>query len=315
MDAVLTARRKPWVAGLLSVVVPGLGHIYCGHLAQGNILLVLFTLTYVACLALFVLVPLPAPHSVVVLSLIVLALWLYVIISAVRLARSEGGSYQPKGFNKWYVYLAVWVIVALIIQDGVREFVVKPYRMAAGSMAPTLLVGERIFVNQMAYGLQWPQDCQFRLSLPPMACYSSTLLVAFSQPLRGDVIVFPYPEDEDRDFIKRIVGLPGETVEVRDKVILVNGEPLDDGANRKWVDPHVFSRLDNPRDNFGPVTIPENSYFVMGDNRDRSLDSRFFGYVARKKIRGKAARIYWSRARDESLWGRVRWERIGKAIS
>jgi len=169
-------------------------------------------------------------------------------------------------------------------------------------------------VSKLSYGLQWPADCKFRMSVLPVNCYSSKTVVKFGQPERGDIIVFRYPEDEEKDFIKRVVGLPGDTIQIRNKVVSVNGVPLEDKAYTQRVDPGMIDGSVNPRDNFGPVTVPAESYFVMGDNRDQSLDSRFWGYVSAQKIRGKAFRIYWSWS-GQGHWEQwVRWERLGKAI-
>jgi len=147
-----------------------------------------------------------------------------------------------------------------------------------------------------------------------MTCYTSSSLLSFGAPQRGDIIVFRYPEDEDKDFIKRVVGLPGDTVEIRNKVVFVNGAPLDEHGYTQRVDPGVIDGAINPRDNFGPVTVPAGKFFVMGDNRDQSLDSRFWGYVSAEKIRGKAFRIYWSWSGQGDWQGWVRWDRLGKAI-
>lgn len=206
------------------------------------------------------------------------------------------------------------IIVAMLLAFAIRVFVVQAFKIPSGSMIPTLLVGDHILVSKLAYGLQWPQDCRFRISFPPVTCYTSRLLLRFGEPQRGDIIVFRYPEDEDKDFIKRIVGVPGDTIELRNKVVYVNGVPLPDKGYTQRVDPGIIDGAINPRDNFGPVTVPENSYFVMGDNRDQSLDSRFWGYVTADKIKGKAFRIYWSWS-GQGHWTKwVRWDRFGKAI-
>lgn len=164
-------------------------------------------------------------------------------------------------------------------------------------MIPTLNVGDHILVNKFLYGTRIP--------------FTDTILLPIRHPRRQDIVVFKYPEDESKDFIKRIIGEPGDTVEVRQKDVYING--------RRLVEPYIihkeFSMLSSelqPRDNFGPVVIPEDSYFVMGDNRDQSLDSRFWGFVKAGKIRGKAFMIYWSWD-GEDTW--VRWNRIGKLVS
>jgi len=206
------------------------------------------------------------------------------------------------------------IILAMLLAFAIRVFMVQAFKIPSGSMIPTLLVGDHILVSKLSYGIQWPGDCKFRVSFPPVTCYTSHALVSFGDPQQGDVIVFRFPEDEEKDFIKRIVGLPGDTIEVRNKIVFVNGKALDDKGFTQRVDPGIIHGSVNPRDNFGPVTVPDKSYFVMGDNRDQSLDSRFWGYVRLEKIRGKAFRIYWSWSGHGEWTQWVRWERIGQAI-
>lgn len=206
------------------------------------------------------------------------------------------------------------IIVAMLLAFAIRVFMVQAFKIPSGSMIPTLLIGDHILVSKLSYGLQWPADCTLRMTFPPVTCYTSRTLASFGQPERGDVIVFRYPEDEDKDFIKRIVGLPGDQIEIRNKTVLVNGVPLDDRVYTQRIDPGVIDGVINPRDNFGPVTVPENAYFVMGDNRDQSLDSRFWGFVRAEKIKGKAFRIYWSWSGQGDWKQWVRWDRFGLAI-
>lgn len=206
------------------------------------------------------------------------------------------------------------IVVAMLLAFAIRLFVVQAFKIPSGSMIPTLLIGDHILVSKLSYGLQWPTDCKFQVAFPPVNCYSSHTVVAFGKPQRGDIIVFRFPEDEEKDFIKRIVGVPGDAIQIKNKVVLVNGTPLDDKAYTQRIDPGIIDGTINPRDNFGPVTVPEGSYFVMGDNRDQSLDSRFWGFVREEKIRGKAFRIYWSWAGQGNWTEWVRWERFGKAI-
>lgn len=164
-------------------------------------------------------------------------------------------------------------------------------------MIPTLNVGDHILVNKFLYGTRIP--------------FTDTILLPIRHPRRLDIVVFKYPEDESKDFIKRIIGEPGDTVEVRQKEVYINGQRL--------VEPYMIHKESSmlaselqPRDHFGPVVVPEESYFVMGDNRDQSLDSRFWGFVKDSKIRGKAFIIYWSWD-GKDTW--VRWNRIGKLVS
>ncbi len=213
----------------------------------------------------------------------------------------------------WREY-AEAIVVAILLAFVIRVFIVQAFKIPSGSMIPTLLIGDHILVSKLSYGIQWPGECRFKMALPPMTCYTTTNLVAFGPPQRADVIVFRYPEDEEKDFIKRIVGLPGDVVQIHNKVVYVNGAVVTDQVYTQRVDPGMIDGAINPRDNYGPVTVPEHSYFVMGDNRDQSLDSRFWGYVREEKIRGRALRIYWSWSGQGSWQEWVRWERIGKAI-
>ncbi len=206
------------------------------------------------------------------------------------------------------------IIVAIVLAFAIRVFVVQAFKIPSGSMIPTLLIGDHILVSKLSYGFQWPADCKLQWNVPPVNCYTSTTVIEFGKPQRGDVIVFRFPEDEEKDFIKRIVGTPGDTVQLRNKVVFVNGQPLDDKAFTRRIDPGIIESTINSRDNFGPVTVPEGSYFVMGDNRDQSLDSRFWGYVREEKIRGKAFRIYWSWSGQGNWMEWVRWERFAKGI-
>ena len=215
---------------------------------------------------------------------------------AVPDARVESAPRRKSVFREY----AEAIVVAMLLAFAIRIFVVQAFKIPSGSMIPTLVIGDHILVSKLSYGLQWPGTCRFSMSFPPMTCYTSSSLLSFGAPQRGDIIVFRYPEDEDKDFIKRVV--------------FVNGAPLDDHGYTQRVDPGVIDGAINPRDNFGPVTVPAGKFFVMGDNRDQSLDSRFWGYVSAEKIRGKAFRIYWSWSGQGDWQGWVRWDRLGKAI-
>jgi signal peptidase I len=185
--------------------------------------------------------------------------------------------------------LAVALLLALLI----RSFVVQAFKIPSGSMIPTLLIGDHILVNKFVYGVRVP--------------IVGTELLSVGRPRRGDVVVFVYPQDEGKDFIKRVVGIEGDTIEVRDKRLYVNGEPVADPSAR-FVESGQYVA---PRDNFGPFRVPPGYIFVMGDNRDRSYDSRFWGPVALDKVKGKAFLIYWS---WEGGGNWARWGRIGQLI-
>ncbi|MHC1791657.1 signal peptidase I [Solidesulfovibrio sp.] len=181
--------------------------------------------------------------------------------------------------------------VALVLAFFIRTFVVQAFKIPSGSMLDTLLIGDHLLVNKFLYGTRIP--------------FTDTVVMPLEEPQRGDVIVFEFPEDTTKDFIKRIVGVPGDVVEMKDKVLTRNGEKLVE-PYIKHTDPAPQQR----RDNFGPITVPAGKYFVLGDNRDESYDSRFWGFVDKDKIRGKAWVIYWS-------WdgpGDIRLGRIGQMV-
>ncbi len=188
--------------------------------------------------------------------------------------------------------LAVAFLLALFI----RTFLVQAFKIPSGSMLETLQIGDHILVNKLRYGVRIP--------------VLGKRLVKFSDPRRGDVIVFVYPVDPSKDFIKRVIGQPGDVIEVKHKQVFVNGEKIEDPWGQFVEGSGESSRL-TPRDNFGPATVPVDQVFVMGDNRDRSYDSRFWGFVPLDDVRGKAFVIYWSWD-GEDRW--VRWERIGDVI-
>ena len=187
------------------------------------------------------------------------------------------------------------LVVALLLALFIRSFIVQAFKIPSGSMLTTLQIGDHILVNKFLYG--------FRLPYP-----IDTTVWEWGQPQRGDVIVFVYPKDRTKDFIKRVMAVAGDTVEVRHKAVYINGSKVDD--------PHATfadgdREIPGPRDNLGPFTIPEHKLFVMGDNRDQSHDGRFWGYVDLDDVKGKAFLIYWSWDGQET-W--VRWERIGDLI-
>jgi signal peptidase I len=188
------------------------------------------------------------------------------------------------------------ILVAIVLALFIRTFIIQAFKIPSGSMKQTLQIGDHILVNKFIYGIKLP--------------FLMTTIVPIKNPKRGDIVVFKFPEDPDKDFIKRVIGIAGDVVECRDKQVYINHKRLnhDYGIH---TDSNIISRGVQPRDNFGPVVVPENSLFVMGDNRDHSYDSRFWGFVDLKALKGKALIIYWSW--DKENFG-VRWNRIGKIL-
>ena len=172
---------------------------------------------------------------------------------------------KPKPLWREYVEVLLISLTAAVL---LRFFIVSAYRVDSASMEDTLLEGDYIFVNKLAY--------------------------SFSKPKTSDIIVFAYPLNPTKDYIKRIVALPGQTVEIIDKVVYVDNRLADILPNVKTTDPKIMAAQLSTRDNFGPMQVPAGQYFVLGDNRDTSQDSRFWGFLPEENIKGKAIFIYWS---------------------
>ncbi len=207
------------------------------------------------------------------------------------LSRSKEEADKPETFSEklydWFKDIAIALVMALII----RALFVQAFRIPSGSMIPTLLIGDHILVEKISY--------------------------RFRKPKRLEIIVFKCPVEKDKDFIKRIIGLPGDVIKIVNKHVFVNGrelkEPYVQHTDSRILPPEV-----SPRDNYGPVKVPPNHYFVMGDNRDNSWDSRFWGFVPAKDIIGRAFIIYFS-CDSRSFFSlrcftHIRWRRIGKLI-
>jgi signal peptidase I len=236
---------------------------------------------------------------------------------------NKKGKEEPQSTLREYFLATVYcTIVALFV----TTYVVHPMTVPTPSMEPTILVGDRLLIDKFTY----------RNSFYPGLSFTPAHEIA-----RGDVVVFKYPEQPEILYVKRAIGLPGETLEIRDKSVYINGQPIDEpykvhsdpSVNRKSNNPHFLS-FDSQRDNFGPVTIPENNYFMMGDNRDDSADSRYFGFLERKYIVGRPLFVFWSYEDDSDAYlrtslpemltlyvervvyffTRTRWSRMGQFV-
>ncbi len=226
--------------------------------------------------------------------------------------------HKKKSFYKeWIEPFLIAAVVALFI----RQFIVEAFKIPSGSMIPTLTIGDHLLVNKFIYGPRIP--------------FTDSRFFTWEQPMRGDIIVFKFPENESKDFIKRVVGLPGDKIEIKNGVLFINDQPVkvtelsaydsgDQGAGPPYyrkpillqeqlgaVNHRILYLHDQSGYNFGPILVPKDSVFVMGDNRDNSQDSRYWGFVKENKILGKALIIYWSWDGNDR-W--VRWERIGSLI-
>ena len=238
-----------------------------------------------------------------------------------RYAGAPPGSLKKPFWREYGEALFIALILALVI----RAFLVQAFSIPSGSMQPTLLIGDYLLVNKFGYGIRNP--------------LTNKVWIPLGKPQRGDVVVFIFPQDSTKDYIKRVVGLPGDRIQIIDKKVMINGK-LFKTPEAVYDDPMVIPAprglSESARDNLGPVEVPPNSYFVMGDNRDHSYDSRFWGFVPMDAFRGKAVIIYfsWEGSSGQPFfqaflgglkgliyhlsWNsndfRMRWDRIGRII-
>jgi signal peptidase I len=202
---------------------------------------------------------------------------------------------NPKRKSTFREYVEA-ILIALLLALFIRTFVVQAFKIPSGSMLNTLLIGDHILVNKFIYGVKNPLN--------------GNTWIPFKKPGRKDIVVFKYPVNPDQDYIKRVIGVEGDTIEIKDKKVCVNGElQVEDYAI--FLDNKVLPANVQSRDNMGPITVPGNSLFVMGDNRDNSYDSRFWNFVDLKAVKGKAFILYWSWDKENFS---VRMDRIGDLV-
>jgi len=184
------------------------------------------------------------------------------------------------------------ILIALVLALFIRTFIVQAFKIPSGSMEPTLLIGDHLLVNKFIYGVKNP--------------FTGPTWIPYKEPQQSDVIVFKYPVNPKQDFIKRVIGVEGDRIKIVNKQLFVNDQPLNiKGAVH--LDPNIIPGSISPRDNMAEVTVPKNSLFVMGDNRDNSHDSRFWKFVKLKNVLGKAFILYWSWDNENYS---VRFERL-----
>jgi len=248
---------------------------------------------------------------------------------------SSSGRSSSRSNKRWLLENVTSLGLALLLVFMIRSSVVEAFKIPSGSMIPTLLIGDHIFVNKFAYGFKLPFS-----DLVGDPFY----VINRAPPARGDIIVFIYPKDESYYYIKRVVGVAGDTVEIKNKVLMINGKDVERSVLPGDRSDTIFAKLDDPKysrtnlelyeerldkadhvvmqdknnflgESFGPVTVPDNSLFVMGDNRDFSNDSRFWGFVPMKNVKGKAMVIWlslWVNFQDSQVTFRP--ERIGTGL-
>lgn len=208
---------------------------------------------------------------------------------------------KKSGFQEAIEAVALAVIIVFLIQT----FIIRAFRIPSGSMEDTLLVGDFLLANKFVYGAQLP--------------FLGLRLPGLREPAPGDILIFRCPDDLKKDYIKRCIAVGGQTVEIRDKQVYVDGRLQPLPPRGKHLDGRSLPAEAAPRDNFGPVVVPVNHYFCLGDNRDNSRDSRWWGFLPKKLLRGQALILYfsWDPNLEIPFWNlacKIRWHRIGKVI-
>lgn len=255
-------KRKPIIALLLSFITPGLGQIYNGRFKRGVILYLVQLLVFLVLIFLGLFSTFYGGITILLITLgLLIFIWLDALFDAIRLKEVP-----LKRFNKWYIYLLILLIHAFVIQpvvsSAIKKNIVRAYKFPSSSMEPTLFPGDYFIVDKKIYKTE--------------------------KPKRGDVIVFEYPKDPTKVFVKRVIATEGEKVEIIRNKIYINDQLIDDPWGH-------FTMPRSSVEDYGPVRVPEDSLFVMGDNRDNSQDSRFWGFVNIKKVKGKALYLYWAK--------------------
>lgn len=285
ISAIENKLKKPWLAGLLNLLFCGLGQFYCGRPKRG-ILLAVVLYPFIILFWYLFLIPLPTIN--IALPLVAFCFFFYLVVNdAVNLARKINDSQEPQSFTKWYFYIlfiGITFFAQGIISTSIKYHFSEPYKIPSKSMEPSIVKGDHIMVEK------WFSKRE-----------------GFH---RGDIIIFPFPKDETRAFVKRVVGLPREKLKIENQKIFINGQALDESY--AFHSEPVKNEPIYLRDNLDQIVIPEGMLFVLGDNRENSRDSRYFGFIEVSKVMGKVKMLYWSYDNKES---QVRWNRIGKLVS
>ena len=276
----MQSRRRPWLAALLTLLWPGLGQLYCGKALRAAALNVVSLIILMLGILTFLSLD-SRPINWLLPVMVLLLWWLWMIVDAARTARLLRHGFARRAFNRWYIYLLV-TIAGEFIWGQIFPYVgYQAFKFPSKSMEATLLEGDYFFADMKAY-----DD---------------------SNPEVNDVVVFLFPQDRTTRYIKRCAAGPGDTVELRVRVLFLNGKETSEPETVQYTRP----RQDEPveptvaksdviaeMDNFGPFVVPDSNYFMLGDNRDNSYDSRWWGPVHRDLILGRAVRIHWSHELD-----------------
>ncbi len=285
--------RYWWAALLFHILFPGLGQFYNGRIKRAVYLFIGFQLVF--WFWSIVIYHTESFSSFVMMWIMATLVWIYGLIDAILLSLKIKGSYKPNKYNdKWHKY-AIVIMLMFLVSELSEQFIeakiIEAYRMPASSMEDAIFNGDYLIAKKCSN-----QDIKIR-----------------------DIIVFKYPRDPSINYLKRIVASEGQKIEIKDKVLYVNGTQFEEPSSIKHTDPRIFPEgAYSIRDNLLPTKIPENKYFVMGDNRDNSADSRFWGFLDKDLVLGKALFIHWSMGPEpesEDSSSAIRWDRIGKNVN
>jgi signal peptidase I len=256
--------RRPWLAALLTILTTGLGHLYSGKPLRGIILFIIGQLLY---FVFAIAVNIITPNVFFVLPAVAfgIAFIIFCAVDAIWIAKRKQENYELAKYNRWFIYVG-YIVIASLAVNAYKSIIVNPhfiqaYKLPAGSMEPTLLIGDHFLAGKLIYKT--------------------------TEPKRGDIIIFKYPRNPESAMVKRLVGEPGDKLEIIERTVYINGKPLKE-EYAHYIDPSSAYQ------HYGPINVPPRQYFVLGDNRDNSMDSRFWGFVPRENLLGKPLFIYWS---------------------
>ncbi len=273
--------RSMWIAGIFAFITFGLGHFYSGDIRKA-VFIYLGQVIVWACIALLLLI---IPNYFVIPALLIyISYMLYSVVDAVLTAKRCSEPYTVKIYNKWYLYIFIFVVSFFYTQpfyaSFIRKDVMAEYVIPTESMKPTMIQGDYVIANNFIY--------------------------KFNKPKRGDLVVFKDPYNSSGNLVKRLIGVSGDIIEIRNKKLYLNNVK----QNEKYIvhyDKKNYPSKISSRDNYGPFKVPKNRVFLLGDNRDNSFDSRNWGGVAKDTILGKVQNLYWSR---DIKTDKIRWKRI-----
>lgn len=273
-------------AVISNILVPGLGQVSCGKIKRGIFIFIASLLLIPICL-IIITRPFP-PFNIVISAFLYVGFIIFIIVDAIRIAKNPENSLKVKPIIGYLILIAIWQVHSNIVYPFIsgiikRDFF-QAYKIPSESMIPTLLVGDHLLVDKHIYKTH--------------------------EPNRGDIVILPSPDKPEKDFVRRIVALGGETLEIKAKRIYINGKLLQEDY-AYHTDPYIFPAEQNRRDYLSPTTVPMDSFFVMGDNRDVAYDSRFWGFVKKTSIKAKIINLYWSWDKNART---IRWDRIGKSV-